>query len=101
MEAAVGRRSKYTAVQKAEIVLAVLQRQMTVAEACRTYGVTETTLARWRQLALEGIASALEPRQGEASREVELEREIAELERSLGRMTQIAELRGKALRRLP
>jgi transposase-like protein len=97
----VGRRSQFSAAQKAEIVLGVLQRQMTVAEACRTYGITETTFARRRQLALEGIAAALEPRQGGTSREAELEREIAELERSLGRMTQIAEVRGKALRRLP
>jgi transposase-like protein len=31
MDAGVGRRSKFTAAQKAEIVLGVLQRQMTVA----------------------------------------------------------------------
>ena len=43
-----GRRSNYTPKQKAEIVLSVLTKQVTAAEACRRHGVTETTLARWR-----------------------------------------------------
>ena len=95
-----GRRSTFTSQQKAEIVLAVLQKKTTMAEACRAHGITETTFARWRQQALDGIARGLEGKTTGSSREAELEREIDELERQLGRMTSIADLRGKFLRRL-
>lgn len=100
-EAVVGRRSSFTSQQKAEAVLAVLQKKLTMAEACRKYGITETTFMRWRQLALESMTRGLEDKARGGSREAELEREIAELERQLGRMTSIADLRGKFLRRLP
>ena len=43
-----GRRSNFTSKQKAEIVLSVMTKQVTEAEACRRHGITETTLARWR-----------------------------------------------------
>lgn len=46
------RRSNYTAKQKAEIVLHVLTKQVTIAEACRRHGITETTFNRWREQAL-------------------------------------------------
>ena len=95
-----GRRSSFTSQQKAEIVLAVLQKKMTMAEACRTHGITETTFARWRQQALDGMSRGLEGKTTGNSREAELEREIEQLERQLGRMTSIADLRGKFLRRL-
>lgn len=95
-----GRRSSFTSAQKAEIVLAVLQKKMTMAEACRTHGITETTFARWRQQALDGMARGLEGKTTGNTRESELEREIEQLERQLGRMTSIADLRGKFLRRL-
>ena len=96
-----GRRSNFTAKQKAEVVLAVLTKKMTAAEACRRCEITETTLARWREQALEGLELGLEPRKDTAAREAELQREIDTLERQLGRMTSIADLRGKFLRRLP
>jgi len=38
-----GRRSNYTAKQKAEVVLSVLSKETTVAEGCRRNGITETT----------------------------------------------------------
>lgn len=95
-----GRRSNFTSKQKAEIVMSVLTKQVTAAEACRRHGITETTLARWRELALEGIVKGLEGRDVGTRRETELEREIAALERKLGQVTMIADLRSKALQRL-
>lgn len=95
-----GRRSNFTSKQKAEIVMSVLTKQVTAAEACRRHGITETTLARWRELALEGIVKGLEGRDVGTRRESELEREIAALERKLGQVTMIADLRSKALQRL-
>jgi transposase-like protein len=35
-----GRRSTYTAKQKAEVVLSVLSKQTTIAEACRRQRIT-------------------------------------------------------------
>ena len=95
-----GRRSNFTSRQKADIVLSVLSKQVTAAEACRRHGITETTLARWREQALEGIEKSLEGKSVGQSREAELEREIAVLERKLGQLAVIADLRSKALQRL-
>ncbi len=71
-----GRRSNYTSKQKAEIVLSVLTKQVTAAEACRRHGITETTLASWREQALEGIEKCRSPGR---TREADLEREMAAL----------------------
>lgn len=95
-----GRRSQFTARQRAEVVLAVLRKKTTVAEVCRQHGITEVTFNRWREQALAGMEKGLEPKQAGTSRERELEREIDDLERQLGRMTRIADLRGKFLGRL-
>jgi len=96
-----GRRSNYTAKQKAEVVLSVLSKQTTIAEACRRNGITETTFARWREQAVTAMEKGLEDRgDGASGREAELEREIAILERKLGQLAVIVDLRGKALRRL-
>ncbi|MDQ6945024.1 MAG: transposase [Actinomycetota bacterium] len=92
-----GRRSIYTAKQKAEVVLSVLSKQTTIAEACRRHGITETTFARWREQAVTAMEKGLEDRGGGGSgREAELEREIAILERKLGQLAVIVDLRGKA-----
>ena len=94
-----GRRSNYTSKQKADIVLSVLTKQVTLAEACRRHGITETTLIRWRDQAVEGMERGLEDKSKNA-RELELEKEIVALERKLGQVTMIADLRSKALHRL-
>ena len=94
-----GRRSNYTSKQKADIVLSVLTKQVTLAEACRRHGLTETTLMRWREQAIEAIERGLEDK-ARNGRELELEKEIAALERKLGQVTMIADLRSKALHRL-
>lgn len=95
-----GRRSNYTAKQKADVVLSVLTKQVNIAEACRRHGITETTFARWREQALEAMVKGLEDRVGGNAREAELEREVAQLERKLGQLAMIADLRSKALQRL-
>jgi transposase-like protein len=55
-----GRRSSYTAKQKAEVVLSVLSKQTTIAEACRRHGITETTFARWREQAVPLVSGGRE-----------------------------------------
>jgi len=49
---------------------------------------------------LEGIEKGLEDRNLGNAREAELEREVAMLERKLGQLAMIADLRSKALQRL-
>jgi transposase-like protein len=96
-----GRRSNYTAKQKAEVAFSVLSKQTTIAKACRRHGITETTFARWREQAVRAMEKGLEDRGGGGSgREAELEREIAVLERKLGQLDMMPDLRGIALRRL-
>jgi hypothetical protein len=46
------------------------------------------------------VEKGLEDRGDSSGREAELEREIAQLERRLGQVTMLADLRGKALQRL-
>ena len=50
--------------------------------------------------ALEAIEKGLEDKAGGNAREVQLEREIEVLERKLGQLAVIADLRSKALQRL-
>lgn len=99
-EGSVGRRSQFTSRQKLEIVLSVLTKETTVAAACRAHGITETTFHRWKEQAVSGMERGLEGKAAASSKEAELAKEVEELERTLGRMTRIADLRGKALRQL-
>lgn len=92
-----GRRSKFTPAQKRDAVLAVLAKRKTLAQMSRELGVTETTLMRWREQALEGIEAALTDKaRGEV--DVDLERRLAEAERTVGRLALENELLGKASR---
>ena len=54
-----GRKSMFTAAQKRDAVMGVLTQRKTVAETCREMGISETTFARWREQALQGMEAAL------------------------------------------
>ena len=85
---------KFTAKQKAEIVLAGLRGDRPVRDVCREHEIAETLYYQWREKLLEGGQAALagkDERQGER----ELRRKIAELERALGRKTYELEIAGK------
>lgn len=78
------------------MVLSVLSKQTTIAEVRRRHGITETTFVGWREQAVTAMEKGLEDRGGGASgREAELEREITVLERKLGQLAVIADLREK------
>ena len=88
---------KFTAKQKAEIVLAGLRGEVSVKEVCREHEIAETLYYSWREKLLEGGQAALagkDERQGEK----ELQKKIRELERALGRKTYELEIAGEALR---
>lgn len=87
----------WTAQQKLEIVLAGLRGDRPVREVCREHGIAETLFYTWREKLFEGGLAALagkEERRGER----ELRRQIAQLERALGRKTYELEIAGKLLR---
>jgi transposase-like protein len=85
---------RFTAKQKAEIVLAGIRGDRSVKDVCREHEIAETLYYQWREKLLEGGQAALagrDERQGER----ELRRKVAELERALGRKTYELEIAGK------
>jgi transposase len=88
---------KFTAKQKAEIVLAGLRGEVSIKDVCREHEIAETLYYSWREKLLEGGQAALagkDERQGEK----ELRRRIAELERVVGRKTYELEILGNGFR---
>lgn len=71
---------------KERIVIAVLREEISVAEAARREGVSQTSIAKWRDQFLEGGRTALAaPAAGRpSSREAQLEAEIEQLNAALG-----------------
>jgi transposase len=72
--------------QKLEIVLSVLSREVSVADAARRHGVSDTSVANWRDQFVAAGRAGLEAggTRGPSSREAELERRISELTQALG-----------------
>jgi transposase-like protein len=93
-----GRRSPFTPAQKRDAVLAVLTKKKTVSEVCREVGVSETSFNRWREQALEAIDEAMRDKADRAKPDADLERRLAEAERTIGRLALENELLGKASR---
>ncbi|MFN8159592.1 MAG: transposase [Solirubrobacterales bacterium] len=88
---------KFTAKQKAEIVLAGLRGEKTVRDVCREHGIAETLYYSWREKLLEAGQAALNGKD-ERQAERQLRKKIGELERALGRKTYELEIAGEALR---
>src|SRR3954452_16639471 len=88
---------KFTAQQKTEIVLASLRGPKTMAELCREHDIAESLLRKWRE---QFLAAGAERLQGKTERTEadELRRQVARLERALGRKTMEAEIAGELLR---
>jgi transposase len=87
---------KFTAWQKAELVLASLRGERSIAEISREHEVSETLLRRWCDQMIE--AGMERYRAGrDRSLAAEPRRRIAALERALGRKTYELEIAGKLL----
>jgi len=87
------KRRRFTAVFKAEVVLAVLSGHKTQAEVSREYWVKPEVIARWRRQFLENAASVFEQ---SSTVNGEAEARIAALERALGQKTLELEVVKKA-----
>ena len=80
------RPSKFTLEKKQQVVLSVLRGEIRVAEAARRFGVSETSVGKWRDLFVEGGVAALKngSRAPVSGREAQLEHEVSELTQALG-----------------
>ena len=88
---------KFSAQQETEIVLASLRGPKSMAELCREHEIADSLLRKWRE---QFLAAGAERLQGKTERSEadELRRQVARLERALGRKTMEVELAGEFLR---
>lgn len=91
------RRRSFTPQFKAQVVLEVLSGTKSQAEAARLHKLKPELIARWKDLALEGLETLF---RGGEQRDQDQER-IAELERMVGRLTMELEVTKKASALLP
>lgn len=93
------RRRRYTAEEKAQLVMLCSQPGMSVSLVARRHGISASLLFKWKKLMKDGGMSAIES--GEevvsASETKALNKRIRELERMLGRKTMEAEILREAL----
>jgi transposase len=88
---------KFTARQKTEIVLASLRGPKSMAELCREHDIADSLLRKWREQLVAAGAERLSGRP-ERTEADELRRQLARLERALGRKTMEVEVAGGLLR---
>jgi transposase len=71
---------------KLKVVLSVLSREMTAAEAARRQGISETSIGKWKDQFLAGGKAGLEAkeRRGATGRERALEAQLDDVTRALG-----------------
>jgi transposase len=95
---------KFRSEEKLRIVLSVLRGEASIAETGRREKVSETSIAKWRDLFLEGGAQALADgtRRGPSERERELERRLEQVTSALGEAhVELRLLRGGGAARFP
>ncbi len=81
-------RRRFSAKQKAQIVLEILKEERTIAQIASEYGVHPNQLHRWKKQAIERLDVLFEKddRQ-ERAREAAHERQLEELYAEIGRLT--------------
>ena len=90
-------RRSFTPQFKAQVVLEVLSGAKSQAEVARQHKLKPELIARWKEIALEGLEGLF---QGGQQRDQDQDR-IAELERMVGRLTMELEVAKKASAWLP
>ncbi len=77
---------KFGSEEKLRIVLSVVRGESSIKETARRERVSETSIAKWRVLFVQGGAQALadEARRGPSEREVELERRLEQVTSARG-----------------
>ncbi len=79
------KRRKFSAEFKARVVLQLLSGEKSLAQASREYGIKDSVLSRWKQEFVERSGQVFE---GGPDRErAAQDKQVAELERMVGRLT--------------
>src|SRR3990172_9160716 len=82
------KRKRFTANQKAQIVLEMLCEDKSVAQIASENSTHPNQLQRWRKQALENFSELFEEdRKGEKAREAEHERQLNQLYAEIGRLS--------------
>ncbi len=91
-------KKRYTAKQKAQIVLEILKEERTVTQIASESGVHPNQLYKWKAQTLENLAGLFEEeRKGEKVLKAEHERQLKELYAEIGKLnTQLAWLKKKS-----
>ncbi len=81
-----GRPSKHSVDFKMRVVLGVLRGELSMAEAARRHGVSETSIGKWKEAFIRAGREGLEPRGDGRPRgeEARLAAQVDELTRALG-----------------
>jgi len=91
-------RKRYTAKQKAQIVLEILKEERPIAQIASEYGIHPNQLYKWKAQALEGIPKVFEEEhRSEKALKAVHERQLQELYAEIGRLnTQLTWLKKKS-----
>jgi transposase len=91
-------KKRYTAKQKAQIMLEILKEERSIAQIASEFGVHPNQLYKWKAQALENLPSLFEEdRKGEKALKAEHERQLKELYAEIGKLTtQLAWLKKKS-----
>lgn len=91
-------KKQYTAKQKAQIVLEMLQEEKTVAQIASEYSVHPTQLYKWKAHAVEELPRVFDDeRRAEKAVQVVHDRQLQELYAEIGKLsTQLAWLKKKS-----
>jgi len=91
-------RKRYTAKQKAQIVLEILKEERPIAQIASAYGIHPNQLYKWKTQALEGLSGVFEADQkNEKALKAAHERQLQELYAEIGRLsTQLTWLQKKS-----
>ena len=91
-------KKRYTAKQKAQIVLEMLKEERSIAQIASEYGVHPNWLYNWKAQALEDLENLFEhERKGQKALKVENQRQLKELYAEIGKLsTQLACLKNKS-----
>lgn len=91
-------KKKYTAKQKAQIVLEMLKEERPIAQIASQYGIHPNQLYKWKAQTLEGLPGLFEDnRKTEKDLKAAHEQQVEELYAQIGRLnTQLAWLKKKS-----
>jgi len=91
-------RKRYTAKQKAQIVLEILKEERPIAQIASEYGIHPNQLYKWKAQVMEGLPTVFEEdHKSEKTLKADHERQLQELYAEIGRLnTQLTWLKKKS-----